>query len=88
MAYNALAKEIRDKMDFEYSISDHKEFTPEQREAYTTIGGTPELDNEYTVFGQVTSGIDVVQRINKQKTDKNERPLEDVKIIRIDVIEK
>lgn len=87
VAYNALAKEIRDKMDFEYSISDHKEFTPEQREAYTTIGGTPELDNEYTVFGQVTSGIDIVLKINKQKTDKNERPLEDVKIIRIEVIE-
>ena len=88
VAYNALAKEIRDKMDFEYSISDHKEFTPEQREAYTTIGGTPELDNEYTVFGQVTSGIDIVLKINKQKTDANERPLDDVKIIRIDVIEK
>ena len=87
VAYNALVKEIREKMDFEYAISGYKEFTPEQRADYTSIGGAPELDNEYTVFGQVTSGIDIVLRINKIKTDKNERPIEDVKIISIDVIE-
>ncbi|KAA6308309.1 putative peptidyl-prolyl cis-trans isomerase, partial [termite gut metagenome] len=38
-------------------------FTPEQIEAYTTVGGTPFLDNEYTVYGEVTEGMDVVDRI-------------------------
>ncbi|MCF0190368.1 MAG: peptidylprolyl isomerase [Marinilabiliaceae bacterium] len=79
-AYNALATEIKEKMEFEYRISGYKEFTPEQREAYTTAGGTPELDGEYTVFGQITLGIEVLKKINNLKVDKNDRPLTDVKI--------
>lgn len=85
--YKKLLAEIKEKFDFEYSISNYKEFTPEQREAYTTIGGTPDLDKEYTVFGQVVEGLDVVKKINNLKTDANERPTTDVKIIRIDVIQ-
>ena len=84
--YNALLTDIKDKMDFEYRISNYKEFTPEQREAYTTVGGTPELDGEYTVFGQITEGLDVISKINNLKVDANDRPLTDVKI-RIEIIE-
>lgn len=79
-AYNALVTEIKDKLEFEYSISNKKEFTSEQRQAYTTVGGTPELDGEYTVFGQVVEGQDVLRKINNLKTDKNDRPLTDVRI--------
>lgn len=79
-AYNALITEIKEKLNFEYSISNHKEFTPEQREAYTTVGGTPDLDGEYTVFGQVVDGLDVVRKINNLKTDAADRPLSDVRI--------
>lgn len=55
-------------------------FTPEQVKAYTTIGGTPHLDGEYTVFGEVLEGMEVVDQIQKVKTDRNDRPEEDVVI--------
>ena len=54
------------------------EFTPEQREAYTTLGGTPFLDGQYTVFGEVTEGFDVVERIQACETLRGDRPKEDV----------
>lgn len=78
--YNALVTEIKDKMDFEYRVSNYKEFTEAQRKAYTTTGGTPELDGEYTVFGQITEGLDVIKKINNIKVDANDRPITDVKI--------
>ena len=53
-------------------------FTDEQREAYTTVGGTPFLDNQYTVFGEVEEGLDVVERIQNCATLGNDRPKEDV----------
>lgn len=53
-------------------------FTPEQVEAYTTIGGTPHLDNQYTVFGEVVSGLEVVEKIQKVATGTADRPKEDV----------
>ena len=56
--------------------------TPEMREVYKTIGGTPHLDGQYTVFGEVVSGLDVVDAIQQVVTDTNDRPVEDVRIIR------
>ena len=56
--------------------------TPEMREVYKTVGGTPHLDGQYTVFGEVVSGLDVVDAIQQVATDENDRPLEDVRIIR------
>ena len=61
-------------------------FTPEQTEAYTTIGGTPFLDNEYTVFGEVESGMDVVESIIGVETDRADRPTEDI-TMNVSVIE-
>ncbi|QHT69867.1 peptidylprolyl isomerase [Rhodocytophaga rosea] len=54
--------------------------TPEQRQAYKTIGGVPQLDGRYTIFGEVTEGLDVVDKIASLKTDKREWPLEEVNI--------
>ena len=79
-AYNKLATEIRERMKLEYSISAKKEFTEQQRSAYTKIGGTPELDGEYTVFGEVVEGLDVVLKINRLQVDGNNRPLTDVRM--------
>ncbi|MCQ2227550.1 MAG: peptidylprolyl isomerase [Bacteroidales bacterium] len=78
--YNKLVTEIKDRMDYEYRISGYKKFTDEQREAYTKRGGTPDLDEEYTVFGQVVEGIDVLIKINNMKVDKNDRPMTDVRM--------
>ena len=54
-------------------------FSDEQRKAYTTIGGFPSLDNNYTIFGEVTEGMEVVDEIAKQETDRNDRPMKDIK---------
>lgn len=78
--FNRRLGEIRAKIDFEFTLSDRLIFTPEQREAYTTIGGCPDLDGEYTVFGEVVEGLDVINTIAAMGTDKNDRPLKDVVI--------
>ncbi len=62
-------------------------FTPEQVQAYTTVGGTPHLDGEYTVFGEVLEGMDIVDQIQQVKTDRSDRPLEDVIIKKVTIIE-
>ena len=62
-------------------------FTPEQIEAYTTVGGTPHLDGEYTVFGEIVEGMDVVDKIQQVKTDRSDRPEEDVKIIKATILD-
>ena len=58
-----------------------KTFTPEQVQVYTTVGGAPFLDGDYTVFGEVISGMEVVDKIASQQKDGADRPLEDIKII-------
>lgn len=60
--------------------------TKKQRSDYKTIGGTPHLDGEYTVFGEVTEGLDIVTKISKAKTGPNDRPLEDIKVIKAEII--
>ena len=60
--------------------------TPEMMETYKTVGGTPHLDGQYTVFGEVTEGLDVVDRIQQMATDKNDRPTKDIRILRVRII--
>jgi cyclophilin family peptidyl-prolyl cis-trans isomerase len=56
-------------------------FNAEQRKTYKTIGGTPHLDGEYTVFGEVIEGLNIVSDISKVKTDKNDRPKRNIRIL-------
>lgn len=58
-----------------------RQYTTEQREVYKTKGGTPFLDGEYTVFGEVVEGLDVVDKIATVQTDRNDRPLEDIRMV-------
>lgn len=73
------AKRIYSKNPFEYS--------EEQIETYSTVGGTPHLDGDYTVYGEVIEGMDVVAKIEKVSTDYNDRPETDIKIIEVEVLE-
>lgn len=58
----------------------------ELREAYQTVGGVPFLDNQYTVYGEVEEGLEVVDSIQSVKTNKQDRPLENVVIQSVEII--
>lgn len=61
--------------------------TPEVREIYKKYGGTPHLDGQYTVFGEVVEGKDVVDKIQRVETDANARPVGDIRILKATVVE-
>ena len=61
------------------------QLTPEMQEVYKTVGGVPHLDGQYTVFGEVVEGLDVVDRIQQSATDEYDRPLKDIRILRATV---
>lgn len=61
-------------------------FTKEQRKAYKIYGGAPWLDGDYTVFGEVVEGMKIVQDIEKAKTDGEDKPLRDVRIVKATVV--
>ena len=81
-------KEQLERFRVQYGRKIGKEirFTPEQVEAYTTVGGTPHLDGEYTVFGEVVKGLDVVDRIQNKRCDKYDRPLQNVRILKVELV--
>ena len=60
--------------------------TDEMRESYTTVGGAPHLDGQYTVFGEVIDGMDVIDKIEKVETDSSDRPKEDVVIKNVTIL--
>lgn len=80
-------QEIASVKMFQY-LTDFKDYkiSEDQRNAYKTIGGTPRLDGTYTVFGEVIEGLDIVDKIAEVQTDANDKPLNDVKIIKIKII--
>ncbi len=68
----------KNQLDAFVSMGRHAPFTSEQIEVYTTIGGSPHLDGEYTVFGEVVEGFDVIDRIAAVPVDSYNRPLTDI----------
>ncbi len=79
--FRELAAEIKDNIETDYNLNPGVlEFSEAQREAYTTVGGYPDLDGKYTIFGECISGFDVIDKIAALKTDSNDRPYTDVKI--------
>ncbi|MBS1946704.1 MAG: peptidylprolyl isomerase [Bacteroidetes bacterium] len=65
-----------------------RKITPEQKEVYMARGGTPHLDGNYTVFGEIVQGLDVIDSIAWVKTDGNDRPVNDVHIIKAKLIKR
>ncbi len=79
--FREIAGKIKQDIAFEWNANTDKVYMPEdKREAYKTLGGVHHLDKEYTVFGEVVEGLDVIDKIAALQTDKNDRPLKDVTI--------
>ena len=87
---NALM-ELQDSLEAQaYAMAKEEEpfmFTPEQLAAYSTVGGAPHLDGAYTVFGEVISGMETVEKIEVTKTGRADRPIENVRILKATVLE-
>jgi peptidylprolyl isomerase len=73
--------------DYLTSAGDFK-FSDEQINAYMTTGGTPFLDGTYTVFGEVIDGLDIVDKIASVQTNQSDKPLNDVKILNMKLVNK
>jgi cyclophilin family peptidyl-prolyl cis-trans isomerase len=86
---DAEVQEIASAKMFQYLSSNPEYRIPEdQRTVYKTIGGVPRLDGTYTVFGEVLEGLDVVDRIASVKTNNADKPIDDVKILKIKIVSK
>ncbi|WP_339608233.1 peptidylprolyl isomerase [uncultured Roseivirga sp.] len=70
----------KDLIEKEFGPQVDPGFTAQQTEAYTTIGGAPHLDGEYTVFGQVVEGLDVIDKIAAVETNRRDKPTEDIRM--------
>ena len=76
---DALEKELIAKTEAEFMLNPDKgRFTAEQKAVYTTVGGTPFLDGEYTVFGEVVEGLEIVDQIQRCQTGTADRPKSDI----------
>ena len=75
-----IINKYRNAVDAQYMRTKPFKLTDKQRRIYTTIGGTPHLDGAYTVFGEVVSGMEIVDQISAAQTDTNDRPVQDIRL--------
>ena len=66
-----------------YNVDLSKPYPEDRLKSYTTIGGAPHLDDQYTVFGEVIEGLEIIDKIAAQPVDQFSRPLEDIKVIKM-----
>jgi cyclophilin family peptidyl-prolyl cis-trans isomerase len=69
-----------------YEIEKGIKYSSEQKDIFALQGGTPVLDREYTIFGQVVEGMDIIDKIASTQTDAADRPVEDIKIIKLRIV--
>ena len=86
--FDKIVEKITEDLDPEFKKLDSIKYTPSQREEYVKNGGSPHLDNDYTVFGEVIEGMDIIEKMSLLATDSNDRPLEDVIIITMKILKK
>ena len=79
-AFNQKVAELQVKADSLFNVAPKFKYTDEQRQTYMTLGGYPMLDGNYTVFGEVLEGLEVIDKIASVKTDQFDRPVQDVKL--------
>ena len=77
-AYQKKVISLKPRIQAETGLQLDKDIDPHRLEVYTTVGGAPHLDGEYTVFGKIIQGIEIIDWIAEQPTDENHRPLEDI----------
>ena len=77
---------VSEKMFRQISLEGDFSFTQEQITTYETAGGTPFLDGTYTVFGEVIEGLDVVDKIASTKTSQGDKPVSDIKILKMKIV--
>ncbi|MEQ8926773.1 MAG: peptidylprolyl isomerase [Fulvivirga sp.] len=77
-AYGKKLVELKEFIEEDMQVDVDKEIPQERLDAYTTIGGAPHLDDEYTVFGKVVEGLEVIDKIAAVETDRTDRPKENV----------
>ncbi len=80
VGFDIRVAEMREEVDSIWETREKVKISPEKREIYSTLGGYPSLDNEYTVFGEVVEGLDVLDKIAAVETDQYDRPKIDIKM--------
>jgi cyclophilin family peptidyl-prolyl cis-trans isomerase len=78
--YQVILPEARKKAEEEFKQGGYYKIPENKLKVYQTIGGRPHLDNAYTVFGEIVEGLDVIDKIAAAETDKNDRPVKDIKM--------
>jgi len=79
--YDSLLKKLRPRVEKETGIKTEKDVSPEVVKVYSTVGGAPHLDGQYTVFGKVIKGLEVIDKIAAQPKDESDRPIEDIRMM-------